>query len=435
MSQAEIPAPFVWVNIDTLRRWRRLFGISRTVQEVARSYLAEAKENRAAFFYMNEAGCVVRCSITEAEQLCALNGLETEAHADAHLKDAADARTSATQSIFQRWARAIPEGLSAVRHAMAGATMPLSLRPQDNAESLVAQPGDIILSVGADWDIDYRTLYRFAEKGCKIVSFCHDIIPVKLPHLASNLEWAEKMRAYFIEMARSSDIVLCNSRHTEADLRKFCREHDCALRKTALVTLGCNFAAQRSSAATANTREPYILFVSTIEKRKNHDVLYKAYIELAERHGKAGLPKLLCVGMMGWGVDELINDMEADPRVAGLFEFKHAVSDSELSQLYAGCLFTVYPSLYEGWGLPVGESLAHGKLALVANNSSLPEAGGKFCVYLKTYDAYAWADAIETYAFDADARAKAERNILENYLPQSWEQTGLDIKKVIAQAL
>ena len=63
--------------------------------------------------------------------------------------------------------------------------------------------------------------------------------------------------------------------------------------------------------------------------------------------------------------------------------FLEGTSDPDLAALYRRCLFTVYPSLYEGWGLPVTESLCYGKTPLLSRVASLPEAGGEFADYFE----------------------------------------------------
>ncbi len=73
------------------------------------------------------------------------------------------------------------------------------------------------------------------------------------------------------------------------------------------------------------------------------------------------------------------------------------IKDEELSLLYEKSYFTVYPSWYEGWGLPVAESLAHGKFCLAANGTSLREAGGEFAEYLDPYDIPAWSERLLYY--------------------------------------
>jgi len=173
------------------------------------------------------------------------------------------------------------------------------------------------------------------------------------------------------------------------------------------------------------------LFVSTIERRKNHEVLYRAYHLLA-RQGKAqSLPKLVFVGMPGWGVGDLMKDIELDPLTRGLIVQLHHVSDGELSHLYKKALFCVFPSLYEGWGLPVGEALAMGKAVIASGEGSLPEVGGDLVRYVPAWNAYAWADAISEYISQPELVAEAEYRVQSKYKPRQWADMAVRVLDLV----
>jgi hypothetical protein len=103
------------------------------------------------------------------------------------------------------------------------------------------------------------------------------------------------------------------------------------------------------------------------------------------------------------------------------------LSDDDLASLYEHCLFTLYPSHYEGWGLPVTEALCHGKLPLVSDASSLPEAGGAFAEYFAAGSTPALAAAAERLILDADYRRGRERQIRAAFRPRAWSEIGLQI--------
>src|SRR6185437_13860829 len=96
-------------------------------------------------------------------------------------------------------------------------------------------------------------------------------------------------------------------------------------------------------------------------------------------------------------------------------------SDAELERLYQGCLFTLFPSFHEGWGLPVTESLTFGKPCVISNATSLPEAGGTLARY---FDPENIADATrvirETIA-DRASLAAWEQRIVSEFQPVAWD--------------
>lgn len=285
--------------------------------------------------------------------------------------------------------------------------------------------GDVYVALGLDWhDKNFIYLNKLKKSvGFRVQLFCYDLIPVKLPQLCAG-DVAPFYSKYFADMAWTADKILCISRSSERDLHAVLETLGTPQPTTEVVTLGSDIACEGDSAPSVTT--PYILFVSTIDRRKNHEILYRAYTRLVEQ-GVQDLPKLLFVGMQGWGVADLLNDLRLDPRIQGLIEMKHSVSDDELNALYKGALFTVYPSLYEGWGIPVAESLGHGKFCLSSNTSSLPEVGGEFVEYLDPTDLPAWQERLLFYIQNPDAVAEKERRLRESYVPFAWQTTSRDI--------
>ena len=95
--------------------------------------------------------------------------------------------------------------------------------------------------------------------------------------------------------------------------------------------------------------------------------------------------------------------------------------------LYDRCLYTVYPSLYEGWGLPVHESFEFGKFCLCSNGGSLPEAGGDLAEYLDPWDLNAWVERIRYFADHPDEIEKRNQMIARQFRPHSWHDTSRSI--------
>src|SRR5205807_8834068 len=93
----------------------------------------------------------------------------------------------------------------------------------------------------------------------------------------------------------------------------------------------------------------YVLYVSTIELRKNHRLLVRVWQRLLERHGANLVPNLIFAGKIGWLVEDLLADLEASNYLNGKIILLRSLSDAQLQQAYRSCLFTVFPSLCEGW--------------------------------------------------------------------------------------
>ena len=192
---------------------------------------------------------------------------------------------------------------------------------------------------------------------------------------------------------------------------------------TAVIRLGDNIINTVSSPAdhiVSISEKPFVLFVSTFERRKNHEVLYKAYHILCSQGYGNELPNLIFVGMSGWGVTDLKKDIELDPVCKDKIFHISDATDSDLNYLYEKSLFCLYPSFYEGWGLPISEALVKGKFILASNTSSIPEVGGCNIEYLDPFNPRGWAEKIMYYTKNIDLLKMKEAEIKKNYQQSTW---------------
>lgn len=296
--------------------------------------------------------------------------------------------------------------------------------------------GDILISVGLDWDHPYyKEFYKLRQSSkIKIVTCCYDLIPVLYPQYCVN-DVASHFTSYFLDVADGSDLVLCISRQSEKDLNDLLYQTGAARPPTWVFPLGDNVPQADGRGLSTNIqdlcKEPFILYVSTIERRKNHEILYRAYHLLCAAGHKEKLPKLVFVGMQGWGVGDLMKDIDLDPLVANAILRLNHVTDTELKALYEASMFCVFPSLYEGWGLPVGEALAMGKVVLASDRGSLPEVGGELVKYVDPWSAHAWAQAILEMIEDNQGRRTWEKRVQESYDIRTWQSAARSVHTAI----
>ncbi len=110
--------------------------------------------------------------------------------------------------------------------------------------------------------------------------------------------------------------------------------------------------------------------------------------------------------------------------------------DAELQWLYKNCLFGVYPSFYEGWGLPVAESLANGKLCLASRIPSVREIGADLIDYFSPYDSGECLEEVWKYCTDRDELQRRQVAIAAGYHRVSWSQTVDDLmRSVVADSI
>ena len=129
---------------------------------------------------------------------------------------------------------------------------------------------------------------------------------------------------------------------------------------------------------------------------------------------------LTFAGQIGWLVDGLLADLKANEYPNGKIMLMRGLSDAELQQAYRSCLFTVFPSLCEGWGLPIAESLAHGKFCVASNHTSIPEAGGDLIDYFDPLNEDDALAKIERPLIDPGYLAAREAQLRAEYRVRTW---------------
>ncbi|MCZ7574697.1 MAG: glycosyltransferase family 4 protein [Ardenticatenaceae bacterium] len=182
--------------------------------------------------------------------------------------------------------------------------------------------------------------------------------------------------------------------------------------------------------ATYGLANPFILSVGTLEPRKNFEGLIRAYALLHNRNGINH--ELIIAGGEGWQhTREALLTLVDDLHLGGNILFPGFVSDELLPALYNLAALVVYPSHYEGFGLPVLEALACGTPVLTTRTTSLPEVGGSAAIYLDdSHDVEGLAAAIRQALGDAELRATAARAGPAQAAGFTWERTARQLLEV-----
>ena len=305
--------------------------------------------------------------------------------------------------------------------------LPHRLRAWCLEKPLQFAAGDVILDFGFSWSLPgygKAVAELKARQGVRYAVEINDLIPWRFPQFLLDAA-AQSIRQWMADVVAVADLVLVISKNTGRDLAAFAAEGKIAAPPVEVLYLGTNIAEEADAVVKeplpVPQDRPYVLCVGTLEVRKNHALLYHVWRKLVEEHPDTA-PRLVLVGRPGWLVEDLLELVRRDPLVRDHITILDGLSDVALAELYRNCLFTVYPSLYEGWGLPVSESLAFGKACIASNSSSLPEAGGELCEYHEPMDFARCYELVCRTAFDAEFREQWEARIRRQYQPRSWQQ-------------
>ena len=263
-------------------------------------------------------------------------------------------------------------------------------------------------------------LFRF---GARSVVTIHDMTSLSMPdvHIGLKIIYFR----FFIRRARRwTDALIFVSRSAQDD---FLARFGPPRGLSTVVYHGKSpvFHPQQDQPAIAAVRTiyglptRYILYVGTIEPRKNLERLVQAFATLTLTYPDVSL---VIAGMMGWKQDHLlglVRDLGLEDRVL----FPGFVAEKDKALLIAGSTLFVYPSLYEGFGLPVLEALASGIPTVTSNVSSLPEVAGDAALLIDPSDAAALAGAMGAILSDPSLAATLQCRGPEQAAKFSWERT------------
>jgi glycosyltransferase involved in cell wall biosynthesis len=306
----------------------------------------------------------------------------------------------------------------------------------EQASRLVFQRGSYLINLGTSWWLQNYFLHVRTAKaryGIRYVPYVHDCIPIMTPeHCVENL--TRDFITWTLGAFQHADHILVNSKATAADVKLVAGRLGHDVEDPSVVTLDADYRAATAGLSQTQTNyrnsqiflkndirpNGYVLFVSTVESRKNHLMAFSAWLKLAKKYGVQRVPRLVCVGNRGWLNDAIYAKLSASKILQDKVTMLSRISDPDLELLYRNCLFTLYPSSYEGWGLPVTESLCFGKVPVLARGSSLPEAGGRFGEYFDLESELELLSVLERMIFDAEYRAQREQLIAEHFRARPW---------------
>lgn len=287
--------------------------------------------------------------------------------------------------------------------------------------------GDILfIPWGEWWDANFTECLvdHHKDDGLRLVQVIHDAGPTVQPQFFEEVTVSPVV--YNSKILPIADLVLANSKYTAIEIRDWLKQNSLNVPKIESFRLGDDIhishpvkpedpAFEQSGLKGSD----YILFVGTFELKKNHMLLYYVY-KLAKVRG-IKLPKLVIAGRRGWLTEATYALMSKDPDVKDSFIFVWGPPDEELSWLYNHCLFTVQSSLYEGWGIPIVESVARGVPCLCGDFGSMAEAGAGYVEHFTPVSTDECLTGIVRWL--DPATLKEARKHVQGYKRYSWDDS------------
>ena len=207
------------------------------------------------------------------------------------------------------------------------------------------------------------------KTGIKSVVTIHDLINTRYPENYQLIDrWIYDLKLRYAQ--KYADVIITVSEQTKKDIVKYYNTNETKIK---VIPIGI---AQRQI-KPVESPSPYILCVSSFTKRKNLKALVQAFKSIEDKD-----IKLKIVGSYGETANEIQSLAKKDPRI----ELHFNISNEELNDLYTKCQFCVYPSLFEGFGIPILEAFSYGKAIATSNISSMPEVGKDAALYFNPND-------------------------------------------------
>ena len=303
---------------------------------------------------------------------------------------------------------------------------------------LALQPQDVVFLVSADWNQkDAHVLARLKKRfGFRYAIMCHDIIPLLLPQYFATDPTA-KFRQYWEMMFSTADWIFVNSRRTADDVSAYCRRRGISSPQCRVVPLGYDPKLQTQAGALPPELAAgrFILFVSTLEPRKGHALLLRVWERLLaanvpQRHGF----KLVFAGRCGWQMQPLLDRIGGGQFADTVLHLGNA-DDAELSALYRAADFCVYPSQYEGFGLPVVEGFAFGKAVIASTGGALPETVGDLSPCLDPNNEEQWFQTLRAWIENPAERRSYEEKIQAGFRCRTWNEAAAQIFAMVREEM
>ena len=448
----------IWMDVEDLfafaQAGARLTGIQRVVLEICAAFMGDPHMSaHIGFVRHNIQGTdFVVVSWAQVQAVWqALSGQGTEQPESMQIRSLS-ASHSTNQSLLQKCGQHVPVSVrvpagklirntqSAVQAggALACGLWELvshNLRKKDDLsgqeQTFSPQKGDILLSLGASWShAMYQKLLRQCRQqhGMRIGVLVHDLVPLLWP------EWCQPglpavFRRWYERVVPECDVIFANSESTQKDVLAYAQQSGKPLSVPVIVVpMGCGFSKADSANASVSIQEqikqlgPYVLCAGTLEVRKNHALLIRVWRRLLLERPANTVPKLVIAGGQGWLVDDLLQQLENSAWLNGHVVWIDRPSDSCMTQLYKQAQFTIFPSFYEGWGLPVTESLYWGRPSLTSSASSRPEAGMGLTEMFDPDNASQALEHVRNVLGQPQRLAAMEQQIKAHFQPISWSR-------------
>jgi glycosyltransferase involved in cell wall biosynthesis len=289
-------------------------------------------------------------------------------------------------------------------------------------ESLKINPGSRIISLGQGWLSNeplLNELVRIAA-GNKLEAYVYDISYVTGSHFSGWNDNQDRQRR-LDKLLKNCSTVFTESKITASELAKYGNTRSFNYQVVRTKLRGKDLSQVKRFGSSGN-KTKFILYVASFNRRKNHDFIVNVWKDLQQSQNAISNKGIKLY---------LVGEIQGETKYGDLSLRKHlkqfnievlgGVSEKKLAKYYQNCLFTIFPSLQEGWGIPVEESLMYRKVCLTSNAvPAAHEINNPALIKLAPHDFFGWREALITWASNVKMREEFGKRA-EKYTPIEWK--------------
>ena len=300
------------------------------------------------------------------------------------------------------------------------------------------EPGDHVFFTGLVWTPTFTQLFQqLSATGIDFSVLVFDIIPIESPDLVGDAAF-RSFSEWLATTVNTASAIYVSSPSVKDKILRWAVLSGLEVKpEIFLIPFGVR-RVEGAPSADAVARDPqtatvsqggFVLSVGTIDRRKNQVFLCRLWRRLVDELGVERTPQLVLVGRNDERVGSAGSEF-ADIAASGKLLVLEGLSDEQLARLYKTCLFTAFPSLSEGYGLPVAESLQYGKLCLSSELPEVRQHAGDLCWYFSPADLPGALPLFVRAVADHAARHAAESQIAREYRAPTWGEVMDELLRV-----
>lgn len=248
------------------------------------------------------------------------------------------------------------------------------------------------------------------------VYFVHDLIPITHPEFCRVGEYNKHLERMRTVLGTAAGVI-ANSQATLHDLAHFARSEDSSPPPAIAALLGSH--ALTLSPKSSEREPPSFVVLGTIEARKNHLMLLHVWSRIVRQLG-SNAPRLLVIGQRGWECEQVFDLLERSDLLKGIVVEINRCDDATLAAHLAQARALLFPSLLEGYGLPLVEALQSGTPVIVSDLPVFREIAGEIPDYLDPLDGPAWERAVLEYSKNHSGARLSQLKRIEGFEPPTW---------------